>query len=144
MESYAKKLIDRFWEERRLTYPHITVLYDVIRELCEITDTIQTEKDGWEIELQRLQHIRILDSTGNVLGSLVIETAEDLIMRNTTESLDTPLSTNSTDCILQELLYGARIWIRDITRLCSKIATRYYLDVPMNKGTRSSYIMEKI
>lgn len=153
MDSYAKKLIDRFWEERRLSYPHPSLLYDTVKELCEITDTSEQEKQQWFKILEVLRYVSFQGQNPTTSDSvsfepkqikIPIEIVEDLVIRNTNLPLDQYIETNNFECTLQELLYYQRLWIRQITRLCSTVATRYYYDTPRQHTQATKEVMERI
>jgi hypothetical protein len=116
-ESYKKQLVQRFWEERRLTHPHLTYLFDLYVSLCD-NDMTKIPKE--------LSVLAVTDSV-----HMPISDAESLYIRNITNSLMTDIDTEHGTFRLLDLDRAMKIWIQKISVLFSKEAQRYYYDLPL-------------
>lgn len=138
MDSLIKKYHDRFWEERRLQYPHICLLYDLVGEMLRVAHLAPEKRQEEERRLHAVHSMRI--------GTMVIsiEEAEELILRNTNQRLLMELDTTTGTTTVQELLVAYRHWLRALSHIVSDISKSYYLDIPVRheKGYSSQVLKE--
>lgn len=139
MDSLTKKYSDRFWEERRLHHPHLCLLYDLVGDMLRVS---QLPPDKYQAMQERLDDLHTFQA-GEI--TLDIEEAEDLIQRNTNQRLIMELETLKGTCVLQELLIGSRLWLREISHLATDLAKMYYTDMPLRQEqTWDTNVLEKM
>lgn len=127
MESYKKELIRRFWEERRLTHPHITLLYDLAFELYR--GSILPA----EIRMNFEQHFIQMETLHAGTATFHLANAEDLYLRNIHETLETDITTQYGDCTVAELSIAIKELIQKITSIVSDMAHLYYADMQIRE-----------
>lgn len=132
MESYKKKLINKFWEERRLLHPHLSLLYDLTRELVRTTPMKQGKEDYQEW-ISRLFTIQV---GGTWSGEEKIHTIpvtvyelDTLYHRNIHEPLDTDIETEHGIFRVIEMDTAIKLWIGEVSEILTDVARTYYIDI---------------
>ena len=138
VDSYRKKLVDRFWEERRLTHPHLSLLYDVVKQLIDrahITDARRAQL------IERLQELSWIEIHGKKYH---IYEVDAFYQRNITQHLSAPIQTNDHEFSVGQLDMAFKFTVSDLSDLASEVAQIYYMDIALNDPFKEEEAMEDI
>ena len=125
-EGYRKKLVERFWEDRKLTYPHLSVLYDIVNELVRKSNDSTTKQEYMDKMLE-YNHVKI--SHNGVIIKVHIYKADTYFQRNIRQLLSTEIDAKEGTFSVAELDYSIKVWVNDITQLLTDLAVLYYMDI---------------
>ncbi len=123
LDGYIRMMVHRFWEERRLTHPHLSVMYDITHEIIRIANLPEDTKEEFMNRLEKASLVKV----GRI--SLDLAYLEAIYHRNINTMLDVDIETTVGSVTTQEIDAATKKVLRYMTMLVSDVGKLYYMDV---------------
>ena len=126
MDSFRKQLISRFLEERRLTHPHLSLLFDLCKELIRKCHSDKVDKDVLMERLDQIKNYHINDILFHIYQ------IDAYYQRNIHNALEVDVETPDGEFTVGQLDFAMKMIIGDLTEIVTDIADMYYMDFAVN------------
>jgi len=141
LDGYIRMMVSRFWEERRLTHPHLSALFDLTHEIIRISSIPEDLRVVYMERLMKAKKVKV--------GSCILELSylEAIYHRNINAMLEVEVDVQGGSVTIQDVDMSTKRVVSYMTELVSDVGKLYYMDVQfknINPTTDAKNILEKL
>lgn len=123
--EYRRELIIRFWDEAKATHPHVYYCFMLVKNLVDVTEFKQAEKEKYLAFLQKYE-THILNGR-----QYDIKTLDMLYSRYSTAAMSETIQHGNGHFKNFELILLVKAIVNALTPIVSRIAKMYSEEYPM-------------